>query len=65
MTKRYYFFASPVFYNNEVIGAIRFIYPMNSEFLLIDKIKVTLVIIGVLAIFISLILQLLFQITIT
>jgi two-component system sensor histidine kinase ArlS len=63
--KKILFFASPVFYNNEVIGAIRFIYPMNSEFLLIDKIKVTLVIIGVLAIFISLILNYFFSNTIT
>ena len=63
--KKILFFASPVFYNNEVIGAIRFIYPMNSEFLLIDKIKVTLAIIGVLAIFVSLILNYFFSNTIT
>ncbi|HOO75630.1 MAG TPA: hypothetical protein PLS66_10065, partial [Tepiditoga sp.] len=26
------FFASPVYYDNEVIGTVRYIYPMNSEF---------------------------------
>ncbi|HPZ74348.1 MAG TPA: HAMP domain-containing sensor histidine kinase [Candidatus Pacearchaeota archaeon] len=63
--KKILFFSSPIFYNNEVIGAVRFIYPMNSEFALIYKIKITLVIISILAIFLSLILNYFFSNTIT
>lgn len=44
------FFSSPIFLKNDIIGAIRFIYPMDSEYQLIWEIKKTLVIIDIISI---------------
>ncbi|WP_047266955.1 sensor histidine kinase [Marinitoga sp. 1197] len=59
------FFSSPIFFENEVIGVIRFIYPMELEFGLIDNIKITLIIISLLSILAVVILNFFFSNSIT
>ncbi|WP_129407827.1 HAMP domain-containing sensor histidine kinase [Marinitoga lauensis] len=41
------FFSSPIFYNNETIGVLRFIYPLTEEFQIINKVKMTLFIVDI------------------
>ena len=46
------FFSSPIFFKNDIIGVIRFIYPMDTEYKLIADVKTTLFIIDIIAIII-------------
>jgi methyl-accepting chemotaxis protein len=51
------FFSSPIFFQNSVIGAIRFIYPMENEYQLINNFRNTLLLIGIISILLIIILN--------
>ncbi|MBM7560212.1 sensor histidine kinase [Marinitoga litoralis] len=51
------FFSSPIFFQNSVIGAIRFIYPMENEYQLINNVRNTLLLIGIISILLIIILN--------
>ncbi|GAB6189709.1 HAMP domain-containing sensor histidine kinase [Marinitoga arctica] len=55
------FFTSPIFFNNETIGAIRFIYNMKEEMNLYNNIKISLFFLGILSIIILTILNYIFS----
>lgn len=45
------FFASPVYYDNEVIGTVRYIYPMDSEFSIIRNNNIIFILMGIFSVF--------------
>ena len=59
--KQYILFSSPLYFEEETIGCFRYIYPLDKEIGLVKNISVTMLLLGILALFLSIILSNIFS----